>query len=589
MIRAEVLKHKTFPGLRDDFRPDWPKEQAGIGPIRSPDRGTETALWDVKEIAMKFDLFKRIVSTALCLSLIFLLPQEIRAQSSAPSQQEMKSAGIDGPKAMGAGEKTITDQSGKRSKLWLYILGGAAVVGAVVAIVLLTKKKKAATGSIQVNSTPDGAKVFLDGTDTGKTTNAILTGIAAGNHALKLVRADYNDYLQTVSVQAGKTAQVAAELVPLDTAPGSIEVSSTPAGARIFLDGTDTGKTTAATLADIAPGSHALRLVLADYNDFQQDVTVQPAQTAHVAATMVPLTATTGIIEVNSTPSGAKVYLDNADTGKTTNAALTLLAPGNHTVLLTLRGYRDFSQQVTVAAGQTATVSASLVATGVLEPEMVRLPGGTFLMGSDSAESDAIERPVHSVTLSGFEIGKYEVTQEEFISVMNMNPSLFRDNVRNPVEQVSWYTAQQYIDALNAATGKSYRLPTEAEWEYACRAGTTGDRYGDINAVAWYLANAGDQERPVGQKLPNAFGLFDMLGNVSEWCSDWFGMYSASAQTNPRGPATGDRKILRGGSWYMEAGLVRASDRYANGPSLPPINWGDDLGFRVARDVTLIR
>ena len=537
---------------------------------------------------MKFDLFKRIVSAALCLSLL-IIPLETRAQSSGPARQEMKSAGNDGPKAMGAGEKTIADQSGKRSKLWLYILGGAAVVGAVVAIVLLTKKKKAETGSLQVNSTPDGAKIFLDGTDTGKATNVILTGIAAGNHALKLVRADYNDYLQTVSVQAGKTAQVAAELVPLDTAPGAIQVNSTPAGARIFLDGADTGKTTNATLADIAPGSHALRLVLADYNDFQQNVTVQPVQTTQVAATLVPLTATTGTIQVNSSPTGAKIYLDNANTGKTTNAALTLLAPGNHAVLLTLQGYRDFGQQVTVAAGQTATVTASLVSTGVLEPEMIRLPGGTFLMGSNSAESDAIERPVHSVTLSSFEIGKYEVTQAEFMSVMNMNPSAFRNNDRNPVEQVDWNRAQDYIQALNAATGKNYRLPTEAEWEYAARGGTTGDRYGDINAIAWYMGNAGDQERPVGQKLPNAFGLFDMLGNVSEWCQDWFGMYTGSAQTNPRGPVSGDRKIIRGGSWYMEAPIVRASDRYAPGPSLPPTSWGDDLGFRVARDITLIR
>ena len=533
---------------------------------------------------MRFEHINRTVSMILCLCLLLLLPQETLAQSSAAPRQEMKAAAPDAPKAMGAGEKTIEEAGGKRSKLWIYLLAGAAVVGITVAVVLLTKKKKADTGDIQVNSTPAGARIFLDDADTGKMSNTILTGIKTGAHALRLVLADHNDFRQTVDVQAGKTAQVSAAMVPVDTAPGSIEVSSTPTGAKIFLDGTDSGKTTNATLTDIPPGGHTLKLVLTDYNDYQQNVTVQPVQTTQVAATLVPLTATTGSIQANSTPTGASIYLDGVATGKTTNTALTLLTPGNRTVLLVLNGYRDFSQAVTVVAGQTATVSASLVTTGVLEPEMVRLPGGTFMMGSDSAESDPIERPVHSVTLSSFEIGKYEVTQAEFMSVMNMNPSLFRDNDRNPAEQVSWHTAQSYIEGLNAATGKSYRLPTEAEWEYACRAGTTTDRYGDLNSVAWYLGNAGDQERPVGQKAPNAFGLFDMLGNVSEWCSDWFGMYSAASQTNPRGPATGDRKIIRGGSWYMEARMVRAPDRYAPGPSLPPINWGDDLGFRVVRD-----
>jgi len=533
---------------------------------------------------MKIEHFKRAISMILCLCLLFLLPLETRAQSSSPSRQEYRAAESSGPKAMGAGEKTIENTAGKHSKLWIYLLAGAAVVGITVAIVLLTKKKKAASGSIQVNSTPAGARIFLDGADTGKTANATLTGIAAGSHALKLVLAEYNDYQQTVNVQSGQTAQVAADLVPLDTAPGSIEVNSTPTGARIFLDGADTGQTSNATLTGIAPGSHALKLVLADYNDYQQTVNVQPAQTIQITAAMVPLTATTGSIQVNSTPTGASITLDGVATGKTTNATLTLLTPGSRAVLLVLNGYRDFSQTVTVVAGQTTTVSASLVATGVLEPEMVRLPGGTFMMGSDSAESDPIERPIHQVTVSAFWIGKYEVTQAEFVSVMNMNPSLHRDNDRNPIEQVDWNTAQTYIQQLNAATGKSYRLPTEAEWEYACRAGTTGDRYGDVNSVAWYLGNAGDQERPVGQKVPNAFGLFDMLGNVSEWCSDWFGMYSAAAQTNPRGPATGDRKIIRGGSWYMEARMVRASDRYAPGPSLPPTSWGDDLGFRVVRN-----
>ena len=466
---------------------------------------------------MKFGLFKSAVSIMVIFSLLLLLPAETTAQSPAPANkaQSVKAADGDGPKAMGAGEKGVEEVTGKSSKLWLYVLIGAAVVGVVVAVVLLTKKKKsstpaATTGSIQANSTPAGAQIFLDGVDTTKVTNATLTGIA--------------------------------------------------------------------------PGSHDVKLVLKDYNDFPQTVTVQAGQTAQVTATLIPLSATTGIIQVNSTPAGARIYLDGADTGKTTNAPLALIAPGNHTIGLTLSGYRDFSQTVAVVAGQTATVTAALVSTGVLEPVMVRLPAGTFLMGSDSAESNAIERPTHQVTLSSFEIGKYEVKQSEFISVMGMNPSAFRDSDQNPLEQVSWDTVQTYIRQLNTATGKSYRLPTEAEWEYACRAGTTGDRYGDLNSVAWYNGNSGMVPHVVGGKLPNAFGLYDMLGNLWEWCSDWYGPYSAAAVTNPQGPASGSRKVLRGGSWYQDALGTRASDRYTNGPGLPTINWGDDLGFRVVRN-----
>jgi len=466
---------------------------------------------------MNSDTLKRSVSIALVLALILVIPAETMAQSPAPAGQvrAAKATEVDGPKAMGAGEKSPEEIAAKGSKVWLYILIGAAVVGVVVAIVLLTKKKTTAapaptTGTIQVNSSPAGAQIFMDGTDTAKVSNAALAGIAPGSHDIRLVLKDYNDYPQTVAVQAG--------------------------------------------------------------------------QTATVTATLIPLSATTGVIQANSTPTGARIYLDGADTGKTTNAALGLIAPGNHTLTLALSGYRDFSQNVTVTAGQTATVTASLASTGVLEPVMVRLPGGTFLMGSDSAESNAIERPIHQVTLPSFEIGKYEVKQAEFISVMGMNPSLFRDSDQNPVEQVSWDTAQTYIQRLNAATGKSYRLPTEAEWEYACRAGTTGDRYGDLNSVAWYNGNSGMVPHTVGGKLPNAFGLFDMLGNLWEWCSDWYGPYSTAAVTNPQGPTSGTRKVLRGGSWYQDALGTRATDRYTNGPGLPPINWGDDLGFRVVRN-----
>jgi formylglycine-generating enzyme required for sulfatase activity len=193
---------------------------------------------------------------------------------------------------------------------------------------------------------------------------------------------------------------------------------------------------------------------------------------------------------------------------------------------------------------------------------------------------------VHQVTLSGFEIGKYEVTQAEWISVMGTNPSYFK-GARLPVDNLTWPDVQVYIGKLNAATGKGYRLPTEAEWEYACRAGTTGDRYGNLEAIAWHLGNSRDTTHEVGGKAPNAFGLFDMLGNVLEWCADCYTrIYQPESVVNPRGERNCDELVInthhnvRGGSWFQEAVASRAPHR---NPHTPPHYYAQP-GFRLARD-----
>lgn len=189
--------------------------------------------------------------------------------------------------------------------------------------------------------------------------------------------------------------------------------------------------------------------------------------------------------------------------------------------------------------------------------DMVYVEGGTFTMGATSEQgSDAYsdESPAHSVTVSDFYIGKYEVTQAQWRAVMGSNPSNFKgDNL--PVEQVSWNDIQKFITKLNTMTGKTFRLPTEAEWEYAARGGnqSKGYKYSGSNTldnVAWYY-NSGGKTHPVGQKQPNELGLYDMSGNVWEWCQDWYGSYSSSSQTNPTGPSSGSYRVLRGGDWGM--------------------------------------
>ena len=217
---------------------------------------------------------------------------------------------------------------------------------------------------------------------------------------------------------------------------------------------------------------------------------------------------------------------------------------------------------------------------------MVGVEGGTFTMGATSEQgtSDPYddEYPTHSVTLSDFAIGETEVTQELWRAVMGNNPSSF-SGTNLPVENVSWNDCQTFITKLNQLTGKHFRLPTEAEWEYAARGGnkSKGYKYAGSNTlsnVAWYYDNSSSKTHPVKQKQANELGLYDMSGNVWEWCQDWFGTYSSSAQTNPAGPASGSYRVYRGGGWYYNARICRVSFRNFDTPA----DCNGDLGLRLA-------
>ena len=220
--------------------------------------------------------------------------------------------------------------------------------------------------------------------------------------------------------------------------------------------------------------------------------------------------------------------------------------------------------------------------------EMVAVKGGTFTMGATSEQGDdawSEERPTHQVTLSDYMIGKTEVTQELWQAVMGSNPSYYKGN-NLPVESVSWYDCQEFIKKLNSLTGLKFRLPTEAEWEYAARGGNKrkGEKCckysgsNNINDVAWYDDNSSSKVHAVATKAPNELGIYDMSGNVWEWCSDWYGDYSSGSQTNPKGPSKGSDRVFRGGGWDDFAGGCRVSFR--NG--LTPGRRYADLGLRLA-------
>lgn len=216
---------------------------------------------------------------------------------------------------------------------------------------------------------------------------------------------------------------------------------------------------------------------------------------------------------------------------------------------------------------------------------MVFVEGGTFMMGAiDEQGSDVFdnEKPAHQVALDSYYIGKFPVTQRLWTAVMDSNPSYFKgDNL--PVEQVSWDDVQDFLRNLNTITGKSYRLPTEAEWEYAARGGRQSQGYkyagsNDIDLVAWYDGNSGNKTHEVGTRFPNELGIYDMSGNVFEWCQDWYGSYSSTSQRNPQGSTGGSCRVYRGGGWSGYAGYCRVSGRYY----LTPGSGYDYLGFRLA-------
>ena len=201
-----------------------------------------------------------------------------------------------------------------------------------------------------------------------------------------------------------------------------------------------------------------------------------------------------------------------------------------------------------------------------IEYPMVYVSGGSFMMGSDDSEAYSNEKPVHRVTLSSYRIGKYEVTQELWEAVMGSNPSFFKGS-RRPVEDVSWDDCQTFISKLNALTGQNFKLPTEAQWEFAARGGNSSNGYkysgsNYIDNMGWYCDNSGSTTHNVGKtKSPNELGIYDMSGNVCEWCRDRYGSYSSSSQTDPEGPSSGSSRVIRGGSWSHYAWYCRVSNR----------------------------
>ena len=272
------------------------------------------------------------------------------------------------------------------------------------------------------------------------------------------------------------------------------------------------------------------------------------------------------------------------------NRLASQFAEGNYFSLefgLKVVGSLVFGLTGEVLEGAQPESKNRIVQVGNVRFEMVYVEGGTFQMGAteeQGEDAEGWEKPVHRVTLSSYLIGKHEVTQGLWEEVMGSNPNYNKQGGDYPVECVSWDDCQEFIGKLNARTGMQFRLPTEAEWEYAARGGNRSKGYkyagsDNLDEAGWYDGNSGKHTHPVGLKKPNELGLYDMSGNVWEWCEDWYGDYTEESQTNPVGPQSGEwgRRVLRGGSCWDDAWYCRVSVRVSSGPG----HWYGGFGLRL--------
>lgn len=297
-------------------------------------------------------------------------------------------------------------------------------------------------------------------------------------------------------------------------------------------------------------------------------------------------------LTINTKPSSAKIkFLYN----ESSYSHGMELEQGPYHVEVSAAGYDSRTQIINLAGKKELSIDIDLhqsdpksIASGssftdhITGMEFVRVKGGCYNMGDTFGDGSPDEKPVHEVCVDDFYIGKYEVTQAEYVKITGNNPSVFKLGENYPVEKISWDDIQSSINELNRKSGKNYRLPTEAEWEYAARSGGGNEKYAgghSVDAVAWYRDNSEDKTHAVGTKEPNGLGIFDMNGNVWEWCSDYedHDYYTSSPKHNPKGPISGNERVYRGGSWYNPQSYVRSTLREGISSDISSYN----IGFRL--------
>ena len=436
---------------------------------------------------------------------------------------------------------------------------------------------------------PKNAVVTIDGNQQTVSTDGEYSAMLPyGSHTYKVEAGGYISKSGSFTISSSDMTPINVSLV---SAMATVSVTCPTPAVSLYVDKKSVG--TIPWTGSLKEGMHLIEAKKDGYRSLQRTINLSQQQKLDVAFT--ELAAIQGNLSVNYKPFGADVYVDGKKIGQSPRVFNGLLV-GNHKVEIKKDGYGTESKQVNILEGQTATLagmlttnSSSSVVSGVsssgntitipvkkgISIDMVRVEAGTFTMGATPEMKDPYddEKPTHQVTLTNdYYIGKYEVTQALWKAVMGNNPSNFKgDNL--PVESVSWNDCQEFINKLNRITGKAFRLPTEAEWEFAARGGkkSRGYQYSGSNNladVAWYEDNSGSKTHAVGSKQANELGIYDMSGNVWEWCQDWYGKYSSSSQTNPTGANSGSNRVNRGGSCCSSARDCRSSYRAYDAPGI---------------------
>ena len=414
--------------------------------------------------------------------------------------------------------------------------------------------------------------------------------LATGTYKIECKMASHETTLTTKEITNGMNGQTISLNAPRPIY-GSLNIESSPDFCDIYIDGKKVGETPM-FVSELLIGRHEVKISKTNYADYTETVTIAKGETKTVNATL----SSTATVRFTCNAAGATLYVDGKALGSASGSYA--LGYGSHSLRTTAEGYDDYTGSFTVSPNNTnCTISMkakfdnrtlTFTVNGVTF-KMLPVEGGTFTMGATSEQgndADSDERPTHSVTLSSFYMGETEVTQALWQAVMGSNPSYYKGN-NLPVVLVSWNDCQDFVTALNELcasqlNGRHFALPTEAQWEYAARGGkhSEGYKYSGSNTivnVAQYSVKS-DKPLPVGTKTPNELGLYDMSGNVLEWCSDWMGSYGSNAQTNPAGPSSGSTRVCRGGSWIHAAGFCRVSCRGCRAPVVTDYY----LGLRLA-------
>jgi len=434
---------------------------------------------------------------------------------------------------------------------------------------------------IQISTNPN-ANIYIDNNRVGSGT---YTGrVVAGLHTFEARKDKHHNDSKKLELISGTNKELSLHPKPMY---GILKIVSTPFSADYIVKSKLTDNytgTTPNTIRKLLVGEYTVSISKTGYSSETRTVNIKENETEEINIEL----SSGKQITINSAPQGAKLYIDNNYKGITPYT--TEFSFGKHNVKLSKAYYENLTQSIEI---NTYSKNINLNLESIIKeiPGMVFVKAGTFQMGSNDGQSD--EKPIHTVTIDDFYIGKYEVTQKQWKEIMGTstslsNPSNFKgDNL--PVEQVSWIDVQYFIKKLNQKTGKKYRLPTEAEWEYAARGGvetiheSSQTKYAgsnNIDNVAWYTSNSGSKTHAVGTKQPNELGIYDMSGNVWEWCNDWYGgsYYKNRPQNNPKGASSSSERVNRGGSWTNDSVYCRVANRIGYSPTYI---FGT-LGFRLA-------